>query len=54
MVCIPRNFYQIFLNLSQYFSGYKGVQMLKYEKIQTFQIDYFSPFLTSGGGGTMV
>ena len=44
--------YFLNLNLSEYFSGYKGPQILKYEKIQTFQIDYLSPFLTSGG--TMV
>ena len=54
MVCIPPSlyqiFYHIFLNLSQYFSTYMGVKILKYDK--TFQIDYLSPFLTSGG--TMV
>ena len=53
MICIPLSlhqiFYQIFLNLAQYFSSYKGVQILKYDKIQTFKIDYLSPFLTSGG-----
>ena len=51
MVCIPPSlyqiFYHIFLNLSQCFSTYKGVKILKYDK--TFQIDYLSPFLTSGG-----
>ena len=40
MVCIPPSlcqiFYQIFLDLSQYFSIYKGVKILKYDKIQTF------------------
>ena len=35
--------------LTHYFSTYKGVKILKYDKIQTFQIDYLSPFLTSGG-----
>ena len=34
MVCIPPSLYQIlceiFLNLSQYFSTYKGVKILKY------------------------
>ena len=53
MDCIPPSLYQIlyqiFLNLSQYFSTYKGVKILKYDKIQTFQIDYLSPFLTSRG-----
>ena len=56
LVCIPPSlydiFYQIFFKLSQYFSTYKGVKILKYDKIQTFQIDYLSPFLTLGG--TMV
>ena len=56
MVCIPPSpyqiFYQLFLDLTHYFSTYKGVKILKYDKIQTFQIDYLSPFLTSGG--TMV
>ena len=41
-------FFQIFLNLSQYFLGYLGFQKLKYEKLQTYQIDHLSPFLTSG------
>ena len=53
MVCIPRSlyqtFYQIFYNLGQYFSSYKGVHILKYEKIQTLKIDYLSPYLASGG-----
>ena len=51
MVCIPPSsyqiFYQLFLDLTQYFSTYKGVKVLKHDKIQTFQIDYLSPFLTS-------
>ena len=56
MVRIPLSpcqiFYQLFLDLTHKFSTYKGVKILKYDKIQTFQIDYLSPFLTSGG--TMV
>ena len=52
MVCIPPSpyqiFYQLFLDLTHYFSTYKGVKILKYDKIQTFQMDYLSPFLTSG------
>ena len=43
MVCIPTSlyhiFYQLFLDLSQYFWTYKGFRILKYDKIQTFQID---------------
>ena len=40
MVCIPPSpyqiFYQLFLDLTHYFSTYKGVKILKYDKIQTF------------------
>ena len=53
LVCLPPSLYQtcyqIFLNLSQYFSVYKGFKILKSDKIQTFQIDYLSHFLISGG-----
>ena len=53
MVCIPQSlyeiFYQIFSNLTQYFWTYKGFKILKYDKIQTFQIDFLLLFLTSGG-----
>ena len=42
-------FYEIFLNLTHYFSTYKGFKILKADKIQTFQIDYLSHFLISGG-----
>ena len=52
LVCIPPSlydiFYQILLNLSQYFFTYKGFKLLKYDKIQTFQIDYLSHFFISG------
>ena len=41
-------FYQIFKNLSQYFFTSKGFNLLKYDKIQTLQIDYLSHFLISG------
>ena len=47
--CIPPSpyqiFYEIFLNLTHYFSTYKGFKILKSDKIQTFQIDYLSHFL---------
>ena len=50
MVCIPLSlyqiFYQIFLNLSQYFTTYKGVKVLKYDKIQN---KLFVTLFTSGG-----
>ena len=52
MVSIPPSlydiFYEIFLNLSQYFFTYKGFKLLKYDKIQTLQIDYLSYFRVSG------
>ena len=51
--CIPPSpyqiFYEMFLNLTHYFSTYKGFKILKSDKIQTFQIDYLSHFLISGG-----
>ena len=52
MVCIPPSpyqiFYQLFLDLTHYFSTYKGVKILKYDKIQIFQIEFLTPFLTLG------